>query len=140
METVKALKTAKERGFDLAEVSPKADPPVCRFVDYGKYKYQLLKKKQQQQKKSRKTKLKGVRLSTRISEHDFKLKMHTAERFLNRGDKVRVEIRLRGRENLHADLAFELLKKFIDNISVTCRLEQEPKKLGSVLFMIIQKQ
>ncbi len=138
--TPEALSIAQQRGLDLVEVAPAANPPVCRIIDYGKYKYEMLKKTQQQRKNTRATKIKGIRLSTRISDHDLEVKVENGRKFIERGDKIRVDILLRGRENLHADLAFDALKKYAQMIQTEIVFEQPPKRMGNSVIMIIRKK
>jgi translation initiation factor IF-3 len=139
VETATALARARELGLDLVEVSPKAQPPVCRIIDYGKYQYEQMKKERKQRKRNKRSKLKGIRLSTRISEHDLTMKAHNAERFLQQGDKIKVDVILRGREHLHVDLAIELLHKFRAALTLPTKFDAQPKKTGGSVSMIIYK-
>lgn len=140
MDTRQALQVAQNRRLDLVEVSPKTVPPVCKFIDYGKYRYEVLKKTQKQRLKNRPSRLKCIRLSMRISEHDLGVKVAQGTNFLERGDKIKVDILLRGRENLHADIAFETLRKYTQMFKIPVTLEQEPKKVGSSVNMIVRKK
>ena len=135
-----AVKIAKERGFDLVEISPKAVPPVCKIMDFGKYQYQKSKEERQNKSKQRKTDIKGVRISVRIDEHDFNFKKEQTEKFLKKGNKVKIEITLRGREKAHQDLARLNLRKFIENISFPHKIEQEIKRYPGGFNIIIAPQ
>lgn len=136
--TERAFQMAQERGLDLIEVAASARPPVCRIIDYGKYLYQQEKKAKQQ--KSKQTEVKGVRLSFGIAKNDMELKARQAEKFLNQGHKVRIEIILRGREKAHPEVAREKLEEFIKFIAIPTKVEQEPKKYPRGLTMVISKQ
>lgn len=133
----KALQIAHEAGLDLIEVAAETRPPVCRIADYGKYQYQQEKKFRKQ--KSKKIEVKGIRISLQTARHDLELKAKQAEKFLKRGDKVKIEMILRGREKAHFDLAKEQLKEFLQSISQPIIIEQEPKKQPRGLVMIITK-
>ena len=110
LPTHEALAQARERGLDLVEVAPGAVPPVCRFLDYGKYLYNQAKKEKQAGKSQHRGELREVRLKVKIGDHDLELKMRRAERFLKEGDKVKLSVMFRGRENAHREIGFELLK------------------------------
>ncbi len=140
METAKALEMAKERGFDLVEVSPKADPPVAKFLDYGRFQYVQEKQKRKAKVKQKKTELKGIRISPRISEHDLELRVNRANKFLEEGNKVKIEMNLRGREHRHTDLAKEKIQEFIDKLGEEVTLEQAIAKAGGTLSAIVYKK
>lgn len=127
MSTDKALEIARERGFDLVEVSPKAKPPVCKLLDYGQFKYRKQKELRKQKAQSEKVEIKGVRLSLNIGEHDLKVRLGQAEKFLKKGNKAKIELVLRGREKAHKDRAREVIKDFIDRLSENfdIRVEQD---------------
>lgn len=137
IETGRALEIARERGLDLFEVSPQAQPPVCKIVDYGKYRYQKAKQEQKARKRQKKTGIKGIRLSVRIGQHDLEFKARQANRFLEQGHKVKVELILRGREHAHTDLAFAELAKFKEMLKDRVKVEQPPRKLGNSVNMIL---
>jgi translation initiation factor IF-3 len=138
MPTDQALCLAQERGLDLIEVAANARPPVCKIIDYGKYLYQQEKKAKQQ--KSKQTELKGIRLSFGIARNDMERQARQAEKFLNQGHKVKIEIILRGREKARGEVAKEKIKEFISLITVPSKIEQEPKKYPRGLTMVISKQ
>lgn len=138
MPTIEAIARAKAEGKDLIEISPKADPPVVKILSYDKYRYQLEKAERQQRKNQKKIEVKGVRLSVRIGQHDLDFKTNQTLKFLTSGDKVKVEMFLRGRERANIGYAFEVLKKFLQTLPADkLIIEQEPKKLGNMITAII---
>ncbi len=139
MPTYKAIALAKEGGFDLVEVAANIHPPVCKFLDFGKYKYQKEKQEQQQKKKARKVEIKGVRISPRISQNDLEFKAKQADKFLDEGNKVRIEIVIKGRENAHIDLVNATLHKFVDTIKTKIKVEQQPKRQRLGMAMVVAK-
>lgn len=139
LDTYKAIQIAREHNLDLVEISPKTSPPICKITDYGKYKYKQAKKEQQQKTKQKKIEIKGVRIGLSTSLHDLDYKAKNAEKFLNKGDKVRIEIKLRGREKAHQDLAREKLTGFLKLIPIEYKIEEEPKKNPMGLTMTITK-
>lgn len=139
LATEKALASAKEKGLDLIEVSPKTQPPVCKILDYGKYKYQLMKKEQKLKKKQKKVAVKGIRVSLRTSKHDLAFKARQADKFVKQGHKVRIELVLKGREWTHRDLAKKRFDEFIEIMKEKVKIEQEPKRQRLGLAIIITK-
>ena len=137
MQTAEALAKARESGLDLIEISPKANPPVAKMLSFDKFRYQQEKALQQQRKRQKKVEVKGIRLSVRIGQHDLAFKAGTADKFLDRGDKVKIDMLLRGREKANIDFAAEVIKKFLAAVKVPHVLEQEPKKLGSFITVVI---
>lgn len=137
MSAEAALTLAREQGLDLIEVSPKASPPVVKILSYDKYRYHLEKTLRQQKKKQKKIEVKGIRLSIRIGAHDLEFKARQAEKFLTSGNKVKVDLILRGRERANVSFAHEIIKKFLAVITLPIVTEQEPKKLGNVITAII---
>lgn len=127
MDTAKALDLANERGYDLVEVSPKANPPVCRLIDFGKFQYQQAKQEQQNKSKQKKVDTKGVRIGIRTDTHDLNFKKTQTEKFLKKGHKVKIEIVLRGREKARQDLAKQTLQEFLATIEVPHKTEDEIK-------------
>lgn len=128
-----------ERDLDLVEIAPEAKPPVCKIIDFGKYQYEQKKKERKQRAKQKKTELKGIRLGLKTSLHDMEIKAKRAEKFLSKGHKVQIEMRLKGREKTRRELAKEKLTKFLEMISVEIKVEQETKKHPMGLIMIIAK-
>ena len=111
METHKAIAMARDKGLDLVEIAPNVRPPVCKIMDHGKYKYEKMKKDRKQKAKAKKVEVKGVRISPRISKNDLEFKAGQADKFIKEGNKVRVELLLRGREHIHKDMAKESFNK-----------------------------
>ncbi|MFH1233093.1 MAG: translation initiation factor IF-3 [Patescibacteria group bacterium] len=146
METGKALIMAMEAGMDLVEVNPKVTPPVVKIVDFGKLKYQRERKTQKEKAKQKKIEIKGLRLSARISQHDFDFRIDQAKKFLARGDKLKLEIILKGREKQHPEKAGEVIKKFIEILKedkiLNIEIEQDLTKQGGKfnILMINKKQ
>jgi len=141
LELEKALQIARERGFDLIQVTEKLEPPVCKLMDYGKYLYQQ-QKKEKAAKHHHVSELKGIRLSFGISEHDLETRIRQAEKFLKKGYKIRVEMRLRGREKAHQEFAREKIKKFLEALekSTPIKIERELKRQARGLTMIVSKK
>ncbi len=119
MPTPAAMALAVERGFDLVEVSPKAQPPVCRFLNFGQFKYQKEKEIRQQKAHAKKVEVKGIRLSVKMGEHDIEIRRKQAEDFLSDGQKLKIEINLRGREKEHGDIASSRIQDFITALTKT---------------------
>jgi translation initiation factor IF-3 len=132
-----ALRLAEERGLDLVLVSDKADPPVCRIMDYGKYKFELEKKAREAKKKQHTADVKEVKMRYKIEEHDYQVRVNQAERFLKSGDKVKATITFRGREIQHSDLAEELLKRMATDLQELAEVQQAPKKEGRNMMMLL---
>lgn len=124
MSLQEALRTALQRGYDLVEVSPVAQPPVCRIVDYGKFLYQTERQDRKSKAKQRRVEVKGVRLSLTISKHDADVRRERAKKFLGEGNKVKLEMILRGRENQHRDRARAMMTQFIKDLGDDVRVEQ----------------
>ena len=128
MSNREAIDIAKSHGLDLVEVSPKVVPPVCRILDFGKYQYQKAKEEKSAKTKQKKVDMKGIRIGIRTDEHDLNFKKNQAEKFLTKGNKVKIEITLRGREKAHQDLARKNLREFMIRIEVTYRIEEDIKR------------
>lgn len=139
--TVEALAMAHDRGLDLVEVSPLANPPVAKIVNYAKLKYEEEKERRKSKSKQKKVEIKGIRLSLRIGEHDRDVRLKQAERFLSQDDKVKLEVILRGRERQHTDLAKEIVNKFVsalqERLAVT--VEQKMSIQGGRLSLVVAK-
>ncbi len=142
IDTYKALTMAKEKGLDLVEVSPVAQPPVAKIIDYSKLKYQEEKERKKEKANKKKVEIKGIRLSLRISEHDLLVKVKQAEKFILQEDKVKVEITLKGREHQHKSLASEVIKKFIFELNKTIEtiIEQPINIQGGKITALIAKK
>ena len=132
-----AIKKAFESGMDLVEVSPNASPPVCKIIDYGKYKYQLQKKLAEAKKKQKTFEVKEVKLRPGIEDHDYDVKLKSIHRFLSAGDKVKITLRFRGREMAYQQRGMEILKKLENAIELTAKVEQVPKLEGRQMTMVI---
>lgn len=135
-----ALRKSKERGLDLIQLTNKSEPSVCRMMDYGKYLYSLKKKEKKQKNKS--SEVKGARLSLGISDHDMETKANLCKKFLGKGNRVKIEMRLRGREKAHKDLATEKIEKFIEIIGkeIPVKKEGNVKKQPRGLILMISKK
>lgn len=134
--TIDAIRMARERDLDLVEVSPKAAPPVCKIMDYGKYKYQLAKKAQEAKKKQTVIQIKEIKLGLKIEQHDLDFKIKHIREFLNEGNKVKVIVMFKGREILHVDMGEKLAQKIIDSIRDVGNLEQRQKFDGRNIVMV----
>ncbi|MEK9906059.1 MAG: translation initiation factor IF-3, partial [Rhodospirillales bacterium] len=121
-----ALEAADEAGLDLVEVSPNADPPVCKLLDYGRFKYEAQKKKNEARKKQKVIEVKEIKLRPGIEDHDYFIKMKAARKFLENGDKVKVTMRFRGRELAHQDIGARVLDKVRDELDEAAKVEQMP--------------
>lgn len=132
-----ALGLARDKGLDLVMVSPTAVPPVCRIMDYGRHKYETEKKTREARKKQHTVMLKELTLSYRIGEHDYQVRRNSVERFLQEGNKVKLTVRLRGREEQHADMAAALLRRFHTDTVELSMMEREPKQEGRHVIMIL---
>ncbi|WP_211661985.1 translation initiation factor IF-3 [Neomoorella glycerini] len=137
MPTRDALRIAQEQGLDLVEVAPTARPPVCRIMDFGKYKYEQSKREREARKKQRIINIKEVKLRPNIEEHDFQVKARNAIRFLGDGDKVKVTIMFRGREIAHTDLGLKLCQRLADQVADLASIEKPPKVEGRNMVMIL---
>lgn len=140
METRKALNIARERGYDLVEVSPKETPPVAKLIDYGEYKYKREKQEQKKKISQKKIDVKGIRLSLRISKHDVELRKDKTKEFLEEGHKVKIDLILKGREREHKNLAFEIILNFVKDLGETVKMEQPVQAQGGLLTTIITKK
>ena len=134
--TVEALRMAKEQELDLVEVSPKTNPPVCKIMDYGKFKYQLAKKAHEAKKKQTVIQIKEMKLGLKIEEHDLTFKMKHMKEFLSDGHKVKVIIMFKGREVLHIDMGEKLAQKIIESMKDTGTMEQKLRFDGRNIVMI----
>ncbi len=135
--TEEALKMAEERGLDLVEVAPKASPPVCKILDYGKYIYRQNKIEQKHKRLQKQAEMKGIRLSFRIDQHDLETKIRQARTFLEDRNSVKVTLVFRGREAAYVDLARSKLDLFYNSLKDIAQLEDTPRKQGSSMIMIL---
>lgn len=132
-----ALSIADERGLDLVEVSPNATPPVCRIMDYGKYKYQASKRLAEQKKKTARVEIKEVKMRPKTETHDYNFKLKNARRFLDDGNKLKVTIMFRGREVTHPDYGRRLLVKLAEDVKDLGQVEMMPRMAGRFMTMVI---
>nr|WP_304412328.1 translation initiation factor IF-3 [Thioalkalivibrio sp. ARh3] len=135
--TPEALELAQESGLDLVEISPNADPPVCRIMDYGKFKFEQAKKAQEAKKKQKQIQIKEVKFRPGTDEGDYNVKLRNLRRFIEAGDKGKVTIRFRGREMRHQELGGELLDKIEQDMSDIAVVEQRPKMEGRQMIMVL---
>jgi len=131
------IEIAFEAGLDLVEVSPNADPPVCKVLDYGKYKYEAQKKANEARKKQKVIDVKEIKMRPGIDEHDYQVKMRSVRRFLDEGDKVKMTIRFRGREMAHQELGTKVLDRVREDVDELAKVEQFPKSEGRLMTMVI---
>ena len=132
-----AVKLAFEQGLDLVEVSPNASPPVCKIIDYGKYKYQVQKKQAEAKKKQKTFEVKEVKLRPGIEDHDYVVKLKSIQRFLNGGDKVKITLRFKGREMAYQQRGMNVLKKLESQIESMAKIEQVPTLEGKHMIMVV---
>jgi translation initiation factor IF-3 len=143
LPTAKAIATARERGFDLVEISPKANPPVAKILDFAQFKYEKQKEARLMKAHAKKVEVKGVRLSVRIGAHDLETRKKSALEFLTDGHKVQIEVVLRGREKAHADLARQVMETFAKSLSspeMPVKVEQPFSKQGGRLTLLVARQ
>ena len=132
-----ALSKADEAGLDLVEISPNADPPVCKILDIGKYKYEEQKRKNEARKKQKVIEVKEIKLRPNIDDHDYDVKMRATKRFLEEGDKVKVTLRFRGREMAHVELGHRLLNRVKTDFEGEAKVESEPRSEGRQIVMVL---
>jgi translation initiation factor IF-3 len=137
MPLIQAREAARKHNLDLVEVSPTSVPPVCRLLDYGKYKYEQAKKEQQARKSQKVSLLREVRLRPKIGSHDFEFKARTARKLLTDGDKVKVTLMFRGREATHPELGWKVLQRMVESLSEVASLERQPIMEGRRMNIIL---
>ena len=135
-----ALNHAEDEGFDLVEVSPAANPPVCKIIDYGKLKYREQKSKKEAKKKQKTIEVKEIKMRPGIDTHDYNVKVKALSKFISGGNKVKVSMRFRGREMEHKNLGFDLLKKLTEQVIEYAKVEVPPKSEGKQIMMILVPQ
>ncbi len=133
----KAISIALGEGLDLVEISPKSNPPVCKIIDYGKYKYQNQKRANEAKKKQKNIDVKEIKFRPNIDTHDYQVKMRSVEKFLSDGDKVKITLRFRGREMVHQDRGVSLLEKVREEIDTIGKVELLPKMEGRQMVMVL---
>ena len=135
--TAEAVRLAQEAGLDLVEIAPNADPPVCKLMDYGKYKYQEQKKAAEARKKQKVVEVKEIKFRPMIDDHDYDVKKRSMVRFFEDGDKVKVTLRFRGREMAHQELGMQLLSRVKEDTGKLAKVEQEPRMEGRQMVMVL---
>tara|TARA_S200000501_G_scaffold312144_1_gene303080 strand:+ start:217 stop:762 length:546 start_codon:yes stop_codon:yes gene_type:complete len=138
LQLSKAIEIAKKEGLDLIEISPNANPPVCKIMDMGKYKYDLQKKANLAKKKQKVVSLKEIKLRPGTETHDYNFKIKNAKKFITKGDKVKFTVKFRGREMQHTELGKELMNRIIEETKDVAKVESQPKFEGRQMVMIIQ--
>jgi translation initiation factor IF-3 len=139
MPPPQALEIARTKGLDLVEISPTAQPPVCRIMDFGKYQYQEQKRSREAKKHQRTIEVKEIKFRPKVDEHDYAFKKKHIERFLAEGDKVKATIFFRGRENAHPDLGHKLLERLVEDLGETAVAETVPRKEGNQMHVILSQ-
>ncbi len=134
---VEAIERAEQIGLDLVEISPGADPPVCKILDYGRFKYQDQKKKNEARKKQKTIDVKEIKMRPNIDQHDYDVKMRSINRFINEGDKVKVTMRFRGREMVHQEIGLRVLDRVREQVDEIAKVEQFPRLEGRQMIMIV---
>ncbi|GAB4354021.1 MAG: translation initiation factor IF-3 [Kiloniellaceae bacterium] len=137
MSTAEALRRAESVGLDLMEVSPNADPPVCKILDYGRFRYEAQKKKNEARKKQKIIEVKEIKMRPNIDTHDYEVKMRAIHRFIEEGDKVKVTMRFRGREMVHQELGKQVLDRVREEMEEKAKVEQFPKLEGRQMTMVM---
>ncbi len=132
-----AIAMAQEAGLDLVEIAPNSVPPVCKILDFGKYKYQAQKKAAEARKKQKVVEIKEIKLRPMIDDHDYEVKMRSIQRFFEEGDKVKVTLRFRGREMAHQELGYKLLDRVKGDTAKIAKIEQEPRFEGRQVVMVL---
>jgi translation initiation factor IF-3 len=135
MPTHQAMRLAKDQGLDLVEISPNVDPPVCKIVDYGKYKYAQEKQKKETHKQHKASKLKEMKFRVGIDPHDYVIKITHAEDFLADGHKVRIQLQFRGRQMAHQEIGYQLMQRVKKDLITMCHVDMEPKQAGRNINM-----
>ena len=138
LKTQEAINIARQEGLDLIEISPNANPPVCKIIDIGKYKYDLQKKANKAKKKQKIINLKEIKLRPVTEIHDYNFKIKNANKFLAKGDKVKFTVQFKGREMQHTNLGYNLMNRIINDTSTLGKVEVQPKFEGRQIIMIIQ--
>lgn len=135
-----AIRRAEEAGLDLVEIAPKAKPPVCKIIDYGKYRYHLTKKEKESKKSQHQIKVKEVKLKPNIDVHDLNTKLKRARDFLEKGNKVKITCMFRGREMLHMNIGYDVVNKFCDDLSDVGSVEAPTKQMGRTITTVLAPQ
>jgi len=139
-DTQTALRLARERGFDLVEVGPESNPPICRLMNFGRYVYEKKRQERESRKHQHQASVREMRLSLKISEHDYQVKLQKIKEFLLDGDRVKVKLRLRGRELLHADLGMKVVEKTITDLAEIAKPENPAKQEEQTIYVTLIPQ
>lgn len=137
MSAAEAMKIAEERGYDLVKIAPQAQPPVCKVMDYGKYRFEQAKREKDARKNQHVVEIKEIRMSPSIGIGDFNVKLRNAQKFLADGDRVKVSVRFKGREMAHTNIGEELLTKFAEECSEMATMDKNPKLEGRFMSMFL---
>ena len=137
MYTREAIEQANDIGLNLVEVSPNADPPVCKFLDVGKYRYEAQKKANAARKTQKTQQIKEIKMRPNIDDHDYDVKMRSVKKFIEEGDKVKMTLRFRGREMAHQELGMDLLKRVQDDVAEIAKIETYPRLEGRQMLMVL---
>ena len=137
MKTQDAINLAKDRKMDLVEIAPNNNPPVCKIIDYGKFKYQEQKKKNEAKKKQKTIETKEIKIRPGTGEHDYQVKIKSANKFIKEGNRVKFSLRFKGREMEHSNLGIEMLKRVKEDLIEVIRVEMEPKIEGRQAFLVV---
>ncbi len=140
MSSREAMKLAEEAELDLVKISPKAKPPVCKIIDYGKYRYELSRKEKEAKKKQKTIELKEIRLSPNIEANDLNTKMNAARKFIAKGNKVKITLRFRGREMAHISSSKHILDDFAEQMSDVAVVEKAPKQEGRAISLVLAEK
>ena len=140
MSRADALKKSEEAGVDLVEISPNANPPVVKIIDWGKYQYQKMKEQQKNRKNAKSSELKQMRLGLKIGANDLEIKLRKIRSFLSEGHKVRIQVFFRGREMAHKELGYEMISKIVTLLEDEAVLEQQPQMAGRNLSIVIRSK
>jgi translation initiation factor IF-3 len=132
-----AIEKARDAGLDLVEISPNAEPPVCKILDYGKYKYEKQKKANEAKKKQKTVDVKEIKLRPAIGDHDYEVKLKAARKFIENGDKLKVTLRFRGREMAHMELGMEVVNRLRDDLADIAKVDQHAKTEGRQILMVM---
>ncbi len=137
VETIEAIRMAGEAGFDLVEIAPNSNPPVCKIMDYGRYKFAAQKKAAEARKKQKTVEIKEVKLRPMIDDHDYDVKMRSMKRFFEEGDKVKITLRYRGREMAHQEIGTKLLDRVKAEVADIAKVEQDARFEGRQVVMVL---
>lgn len=140
METPEALRIAQERGLHLIEIAPTANPPVCKIMDFGKFKYEREKGEREHGKKQKEVEVKGIRIGFTTGKHDLQMRADQIKKFIEDGDKVRIQMKLTGREKAHGPLALQKFKEFLDMLPMEFNLEMPPKRFPQGFIAIVGRK